>query len=68
MADRELAIRQILCRAVVSTDIVDIMAAAGLETPDISILFDEFLAEVQNLDKKNLALEALRKQTNVTKP
>ena len=65
MADRELAIWQILSRAVVSTDIVDIMAAVG---PDISILFDEFLAEVQNLDKKNLALEALRKQTNVTKP
>ena len=33
MADRELAIRQILSRAVVSTEIVDIMAAAGLETP-----------------------------------
>ena len=64
MADRELAIRQILSRAVVSTDIVDIMAAAGLETPDISILSDEFLAEVQNLDKKNLALEALRKLIN----
>ena len=64
LADRELAIRQILSRAVVSTEIVDIMAAAGLETPDISILSDEFLAEVQNLDKKNLALEALRKLIN----
>jgi type I restriction enzyme, R subunit len=64
MADRELAIRQILSRAVVSTDIVDIMAAAGLETQDISILSDEFLAEVQNIDKKNLALEALRKLIN----
>jgi type I restriction enzyme R subunit len=59
--DREFAIQQILDRAVVSTEIVDVLAAAGITTPDISILSDEFLAEVQQLDKKNLALEALRK-------
>jgi type I restriction enzyme R subunit len=63
-ADREFAIQQILDRAVVSTEIVDILAAAGITTPDISILSDEFLAEVQQLDKKNLALEALRKLLN----
>ena len=60
-ADREFAIQQILDRAVVSTEIVDILAAAGITTPDISILSDEFLAEVQQLEKKNLAFEALRK-------
>ncbi len=60
-ADREFAIQQILDRAVVSTEILDILAAAGITTPDISILSDEFLAEIQQLDKKNLALEALRK-------
>lgn len=60
-ADREFAIQQILDRAVVSTEIVDILAAAGITTPDISILSDEFLAEVQQLEKMNLALEALRK-------
>lgn len=59
--ERELAIEQIVSRAVVSTEIVDILAAAGIKSPDISILSDEFLAEVQQLDKKNLALEALRK-------
>ncbi len=59
-ADRELAIQQIVSRAVVSTDIVDIMAAVGLDRPDISILSDEFLAEVRDLDRKNLAIEALR--------
>ncbi len=48
----------------VSTEIVDILAAAGITTPDISILSDEFLAEVQQLEKKNLALEALRKLLN----
>lgn len=62
--DREFAIQQILDRAVVSTEIVDILAAAGITTPDISILSDEFLAEVQQLEKKNLALEALRKLLN----
>jgi len=62
--DRELAIRQIVSRAVVSTEIVDILAAAGIQTPDISILSDEFLREVQQMDKKNLGLEALRKLLN----
>jgi type I restriction enzyme R subunit len=63
-AERELAIQQIVSRAVVSTEIVDIMKAAGLATPDISILSDEFLAEVRESDKKNLAIEALRKLIN----
>ena len=63
-ADRELAIQQIVSRAVVSTEIVDIMKAAGIEAPDISILSDEFLAEVRDSDKKNLAIEALRKLIN----
>ena len=63
-ADRAFAIQQILDRAVISTEIVDILAAAGIKTPDISILSDEFLAEVQQLEKKNLALEALRKLLN----
>ena len=63
-AERDLAVQQIVSRAVVSTEIVDILQAAGLETPDISILSDDFLAEVQGMEKKNLALEALRKLIN----
>ena len=62
--DRELAIQQIVSRAVVSTEIVDILAAAGIKSPDISILSDEFLAELQQMNRKNLALEALRKLIN----
>ena len=62
--DRELAIQQIVSRAVISTEIVDILAAAGIQTPDISILSDEFLLEVQQMEKKNLGLEALRKLLN----
>jgi type I restriction enzyme R subunit len=63
-AERELAIQQIVSRAVISTEIVDIMKAAGLQSPDISILSDEFLAEVRETDKKNLAIEALKKLIN----
>lgn len=62
--EREFAIQQIVSRAVVSTEIVDILAAAGIKSPDISILSDEFLAEVQQMERKNLALEALRKLIN----
>lgn len=63
-AAREFAIQQIVNRAVVSTEIVDILAATGLTTPDVSILSEEFLAEVQQMEKKNLALEALKKLLN----
>ena len=60
----EAAIRQIISRAVVSDQVVDIFAAAGLKKPDISILSDEFLAEVSHLPQKNLAVELLRKLLN----
>lgn len=61
--DEELdhAIRQIISKAVVSEEIVDIFAAAGLKKPDLSILSDEFLAEVRGMPQKNLAVELLRK-------
>lgn len=62
--DRDLAIQQIVSRAVVSTEIVDIMKAAGIESPDISILSEEFLAEVREMGQKNLAIEALKKLIN----
>ncbi len=60
----DAAIRQIVSRAVVSGQVVDIFAAAGLKKPDISILSDEFLAEVSRLPQKNLAVELLRKLLN----
>jgi type I restriction enzyme R subunit len=62
--ERDFAIQQIVSRAIVSTEIVDILKAAGIQSPDISILSDDFLAEVQQFKKKNLALEALRKLIN----
>ena len=60
-AGRDFAVQQLIDQAVVSTEIVDILRAAGLDAPDMSILSDEFLAEVQQMPKKNLALEALKK-------
>ncbi len=63
-AERDLAVQQIVSRAVVSTEIVDILKAAGLDAPDISILSDEFLAEIQGMEEKNLTMEALRKLIN----
>jgi len=55
------AIRQIVSKAVASDEVIDIFAAAGLKKPDISILSDEFLAEVRGLPQRNLAVEILRK-------
>ncbi len=59
--DLSYAIRQIVSRAVASDEVVDIFSAAGLKKPDISILSDEFLAEVRGLPQRNLAVETLRK-------
>lgn len=59
--ERDAAIRQIISRAVASSEVVDIFAAAGLKKPDISILSDQFLAEVRGLPQKNVAVDLLRK-------
>lgn len=55
------AIRQLVSKAIVSDEVVDVFTAAGLNKPDISILSDEFLAEVKGMPQKNLAVELLRK-------
>lgn len=59
--DLEHAIRQIVSRAIVSDEVVDVFAAAGLKKPDLSILSDEFLAEVRGMPQRNLAVELLQK-------
>jgi len=60
----DAAVRQIVSRAVASDQVIDIFSAAGLKTPDISILSDEFLAEVRGLPQRNLAFEVLKKLLN----
>jgi len=59
--DLDHAVRQLVSRAVASEGVVDIFAAAGLDKPDISILSDEFLAEVRGMPHRNLAVELLQK-------
>ncbi|MEC5292990.1 MULTISPECIES: DUF3387 domain-containing protein [unclassified Aurantimonas] len=61
---KTFAVEQLLNAAVANAEIVDILKAAGIQSPDLSILSDEFLAEVQQMEKKNLALEALKKLLN----
>jgi len=63
-AEMDLAIRQIVSSAIAADGVVDVFAAAGLKKPDISILSEEFLADVKNLPHKNLAVELLRKLLN----
>ena len=62
-SDEELdqAVRRIISRAVAPEGVIDIFAAAGLDKPDISILSDEFLAEVRGMPQRNLAVELLQK-------
>ena len=61
--DEELdhAVRQIVSRAVAPEGMLDIFAAAGLAEPDVSILSEEFLAEVRSMRQRNLAVELLQK-------
>jgi type I restriction enzyme R subunit len=59
--DIEHAVRQIISRAVAPEGVIDIFAAAGLAKPDISILSEEFLAEVRGMPQRNLAVELLEK-------
>ncbi|MDE0047793.1 MAG: type I restriction endonuclease subunit R, partial [bacterium] len=55
------AVRRIISRAVAPEGVIDIFAAAGLPKPDISILSEEFLAEVRGMEHRNLAVELLQK-------
>lgn len=60
----DAAIQQLLSRSLIADDVLDIFAASGVENPKISILSEQFLAEVARMPQKNLALEALRKLLN----
>jgi len=60
----ETAIRQVIDKALVSAQVIDVFDAAGIKKPDISILSEEFLLEVKNMEHKNIALEVLKKLLN----
>ena len=59
--EKDFAIGQLISDAIADATIIDVLAAAGMKTPDISVLSEEFLSEIQSMEHKNLALEALRK-------
>ncbi len=59
--DLDHAILQVISKAVASDKVIDIFASAGLKKPDISILSDEFLAEVHGMPQRNLAVDLLEK-------
>jgi type I restriction enzyme R subunit len=63
-AEMDQAIQQIVSRAIAAEGVIDIFESAGLKKPDISILSEEFLADVKSLPQKNLAIELLRKLLN----
>jgi len=60
----ETAIKQVIDEALVTDKVVDIFDAAGIKKPDISVLSEEFLLEVKNMEHKNIALEVLKKLIN----
>ncbi len=62
--DYDEAIKQLISSAIVSDKVLDIFQIAGMENPNISVLSDEFLEEVKNLEHKNTALELLKKLLN----
>ena len=64
MDDYDQAIRQIVSDAVVSDKVINIFDAAGLKSPNVAVLSDEFLEEVKGLERKNVALEVLKRLLN----
>ncbi len=60
----ETAIRQVIDKALVTEKVIDIFDAAGINKPDISILSEEFLMEIKNMEHKNVAMEVIKKLLN----
>jgi type I restriction enzyme R subunit len=57
----ETAIKQIVSKSVASKGVIDLFKDLKMDKPNLGVLSDEFLAEVENLEYKNLAIEALKK-------
>jgi type I restriction enzyme R subunit len=60
----ETTIRQVIDKALISDQVIDVFDAAGIKKPDISILSEEFLLELKGMEHKNIALEVLKKLLN----
>jgi len=57
----ESIIRNIVDSAIMSDQVIDVFSAAGLEKPELSILSEEFLKELEGMKYKNVAIELLKK-------
>jgi type I restriction enzyme R subunit len=55
------AIKELVSKSIANEEIIDVFDAVGIKKPDISILSEDFLAEVRDLPQKNLAYEVLKK-------
>jgi type I restriction enzyme R subunit len=62
--EMETAIRQVIDKALVSNQVIDVFDAAGIKKPDISILSEEFLQEIKGMEHKNIARETMKKLLN----
>jgi len=62
--EMETTIRQVIDKALVTEQVIDIFDASGIKKPDISVLSEEFLLEVKGMKHKNIALEVLKKLLN----
>jgi type I restriction enzyme R subunit len=60
----ETSIRQVIDKALVTEQVIDVFDAAGIKKPDISILSEEFLMELRGMEHKNVAMEVLKKLLN----
>ncbi|MCG1855898.1 type I restriction endonuclease subunit R [Staphylococcus epidermidis] len=60
-AEVEAEINQLVSQSVVTEDVIDVYQTLGLEQPDLSILSDEFLKDVEGLKQKNVAVELLNR-------
>ncbi|WP_157173345.1 type I restriction endonuclease subunit R [Staphylococcus epidermidis] len=60
-AEVEADINQLVSQSVVTEDVIDVYQTLGLEQPDLSILSDDFLKEVEGLKQKNVAVELLNR-------
>lgn len=54
-------IASLMAKTIISEDVIDVYSELGLGNPDISILSDKFLKEVEKIKYKNLAVEMLKK-------
>ncbi len=62
--EMETAIKQVIDQALLTEQVIDVFDAAGIKKPDISILSEDFLLEVKNMEHKNIAMEVLKKLLN----